>query len=182
MQRQCGECTLCCKLLPVVSLDKKANEKCQFQKFHKGCGVYNTSKMPLECHVWNCRWLVNDDTADLSRPDRSHYVVDLFPDWIGIRDNDTGEEQRFEVVQIWCDPNHPEAHRDPKLREFLMRRAKERIIGMIRYNSWDMILIIAPELNKENKWIEIMNKANHWRPEQLLTDAMVKAEYEDRNK
>jgi hypothetical protein len=28
MKRQCGECQLCCKLLPVPPLNKKAGERC----------------------------------------------------------------------------------------------------------------------------------------------------------
>ena len=38
--RQCGECTLCCKLLPVPPLNKLAGQKCKHQRFpHHGCAV-----------------------------------------------------------------------------------------------------------------------------------------------
>jgi hypothetical protein len=36
MTRQCGDCQLCCKLLPVPPLQKAAGVACRFQKFHKG--------------------------------------------------------------------------------------------------------------------------------------------------
>jgi len=82
MTRQCGDCQLCCKLLPVKSLAKLAGQRCSHQKHHKGCAVYKQlGRVSPECRLWNCRWLVADDTAELSRPDRSHYVLDLMPDF-----------------------------------------------------------------------------------------------------
>jgi hypothetical protein len=154
MRRECGECTLCCKLLPVRELDKKANTRCQYQKVHKGCTVHNTNVQPLSCKLWNCRWLVNDDTADLSRPDRSHYVIDIVPDFITAI-NDEKIAQKIQTVQIWVDPKHRDAHRDPKLREYLMRLAnKKRIIGQIRYGSEDCLILIPPSLTSNGEWIE----------------------------
>src|SRR4051812_46218248 len=99
--RQCGDCQLCCKLLPVPPLRKGAGEKCKHQKFGKGCTVYHTQAMPPECGFWNCRWLVGDDTADMPRPDRAHYVIDIMPDFVTVTDNVTGATQKIQVVQIW---------------------------------------------------------------------------------
>jgi hypothetical protein len=140
--RQCGGCTLCCKLLPVNELDKLAGERCRHQQTGKGCAVYRTRKMPACCHFWNCRWLVNDDTADLSRPDRTHYVIDLLPDYVTVVNNETGEKENVEVIQIWCDPKFPHAHRDPALRRYLERRAAEGKMALVRYNNKDAISIV----------------------------------------
>src|SRR5215467_12304608 len=112
MTRQCGECQLCCKLLPMKAgqdritsktaevlmesglakpaefdgmlrdFDKPAGARCPHQRHHKGCGVY--ARRPFSCRVWNCRWLAGDDAADLSRPDRVHYVIDIMPDVIRV--------------------------------------------------------------------------------------------------
>jgi hypothetical protein len=143
--RQCGGCTLCCKLLPVKELAKAAGERCRYQRTGKGCAVYHTPKMPFSCHFWNCRWLVNDDTADLSRPDRTHYVIDIMPDYVTVTDNVTGEKTNVEVIQIWCDPQHPHAHRDPALRRYIERRAAEGKIALVRYNQKDAISIMLIE-------------------------------------
>jgi hypothetical protein len=151
--RQCGECQLCCKLLPIKGLNKPANTRCQFQKFGKGCKVYHGPNMPTECIVWNCRWLVSDDTFDLSRPDRSHYVIDLMPDFITC--DFEGKPTNVPVVQVWCDPHHPDAHRDPALRRYLFRRAEEGIAGLIRFNSRDAIVIFAPPWDVNGEWHEI---------------------------
>src|SRR5262245_1706089 len=99
-KRQCGDCQLCSSLVPVPPLEKGAGVRCRFQKHHKGCTVYRTAQMPHECELWNCRWLVNDDTDDLSRPDRSHYVIDLMPEFITLAPNDGGPKQHIQVVQI----------------------------------------------------------------------------------
>ncbi|HEV8466043.1 MAG TPA: hypothetical protein VGQ63_13705 [Pseudolabrys sp.] len=144
--RHCGGCTLCCKLLPVTDLDKVAGERCRHQRTGKGCAVYNiVGKMPPCCHFWNCRWLVNDDTADLSRPDRAHYVIDLLPDYVTVIDNETGEKTNVEVIQIWCDPKYPDAHRDPALRRYLERRAAEGKMALVRYNQKDAFTIMMFE-------------------------------------
>jgi hypothetical protein len=155
MMRQCGDCQLCCRLLPVPPLDKKAGQRCQHQKFGKGCAVYHRSGMPPECALWNCRWLVNDDCDDLSRPDRVHYVIDLMPEFITA--NSDGKPTNIQVVQIWCDPKYPDAHRDPALRRYLFRRAEEGIAGLIRYNSRDAIVIFAPPFDINGEWHEIVS-------------------------
>jgi hypothetical protein len=113
MTRQCGECTLCCKLLPVRELGKGANTTCEHAKFKKGCAVYHTT-IPHSCRLWNCRWLVEDDTADQSRPDRAGYVIDIMPDFITATDNETGERFRVEVVQIWVANYNKWIHRADK--------------------------------------------------------------------
>lgn len=85
--RQCGECTLCCNLLPVRSLDKGANERCKHQRGLKGCAVYaSLERVSPECRLWSCRWISNSDTAELRRPDRSHYVIDPSPNYIEVED------------------------------------------------------------------------------------------------
>ena len=141
MKRECGDCQLCCKLLPVPPLGKKGGETCQFQKFHKGCSVYHKPKMPPECGFWNCRWLVNDDMADQSRPDRSHIVVDLLPDFITLRHDDTGEEHNIQVLQCWIDPKFPDAHRSPSFRAYLERCGAKQIAALVRFNERDALVV-----------------------------------------
>jgi hypothetical protein len=128
MMRECGGCTLCCKLLPVPPLDKKAGERCRFVRTGKGCSVHHTPKQPRECGLWHCRWLVNDEAGDLPRPDRAHYVIDIMPDEMVISDDETGFRQTLAAIQIWCDPAHrDEIMRDAKLRAWIARKAEQGI-------------------------------------------------------
>jgi hypothetical protein len=145
---------LCCRLLPVKEVPTLANERCKHQKFGKGCKVYGTAEMPMACKLWNCRWLVNDDTAELSRPDRSHYVIDIMPDfleasWPG------SPVMKIPVVQVWCDPHHPQAYRDPALRRYLERRAAEGWAAVIRSSDTDAFALFAPPLSDDGQWHEV---------------------------
>jgi hypothetical protein len=119
----------------IEDFDKPAGQRCPHQRHGKGCRVYE--KRPFGCTFWGCRWLVEDDTADLSRPDHSHYVIDASPDYV-TDNNDTP----IPVIQIWVDPDYPDAHRDPALREYLKRRAAEGVYGLIRYNSRDGMFLV----------------------------------------
>lgn len=168
--RQCGDCQLCCKLLPVRSLDKLAGQRCQHQSHAKGCGVYaRLMTVSPECRLWSCRWLVEDDTADLRRPDRSHYVIDIMPEFITVQD-ENGALEHVQVVQIWVDPRYPDAHRDPALRAYLERRAGERIIGLVRWGSEEGMALFPPSLSNPPVWHEKRSNvvtATH-SPEELL--------------
>ena len=151
-KRSCGECTLCCRLVPVRELHKGAGERCQHQR-HTGCRIYD--KRPTSCRFWTCRWLSADDTAELSRPDRSHYVIDAMPDYIQVMDNDTGTQVEIPVVQVWLDPKHPDAYRDPALRAYLERRAVDGYAALIRLNARDGFSLFAPPLASDGQWHEI---------------------------
>jgi len=153
--RTCGECSLCCKLLAVRELRKSAGERCRYQSFSKGCGVYKTQAMPNSCKLWSCRWLVQEaDTRDLSRPDRSGVVLDILPDYITAIDNETGAETKIEVVQVWVDPKRPDAHRDPALRAYLEHQAEQGIAALVRYNAIDGFVLAAPSM-ANGVWLEM---------------------------
>jgi hypothetical protein len=157
--RQCSGCTLCCKLLPVRSLNKLANTKCQHQS-SKGCAVYRKPWMPHECTIWSCRWLNEPEaTAKLSRPDRSHYVIDMMPDYVTAVDDETGAETKLEVVQVWCDPAHRDAHRDPALRAYLEEQAKQGIGALIRYGSREAFFLMAPSISHDKQWHEMAGQS-----------------------
>jgi hypothetical protein len=183
MTRACADCQLCCRLLPVRGLRKVAGQKCQHQKFGKGCKVYHKPGMPPECAMWNCRWLVNDDTNDLPRPDRSHYVLDIMPDHVTLEDNETKQRTNVQVVQIWIDPAHPDAHRDPRLRAYLSRRAEQGIAAILRYDSHRATLLFAPSMFsgtppdgwlQPDGWVEVPHNSPNVKsePTHTLRDTM----------
>lgn len=156
--RQCGTCTLCCKLMPVEEIDKKANTRCKHQTFAKGCKVYSTPSMPSSCKMWNCRWIVSDDTADLPRPDRAHYVIDMVPDFITVGQHDANT--RVDVVVVWVDRAFPDAHRDPNLRAYLARRGEEGYAALIRYNSSEGFVLFPPTMTPDGQFHESRNMPN----------------------
>jgi hypothetical protein len=107
----------------------------------------------MSCVLWSCRWLLRQDTDQLSRPDLSHYVVDILPDFITAVQQD-GVRHQIPVIQIWVDPRHRDAHRDPALRAFIERRGQEDgSAAIIRYSSDEGFVLIPPALTGGD-WIE----------------------------
>lgn len=128
--RKCGDCQLCCRLLPTEEIAKPANERCPHQKSYCGCKIY--PRRPMSCQLWSCRWLVDDDTADQPRPDRSHIVIDMMPDVVRQTRNDTGEVETKPVIVAWVDPKYPDAY---KSAAFLRYVKRQKVLVLLRYGS-----------------------------------------------
>jgi hypothetical protein len=153
MTRACGGCTLCCKLLPVRTLGKPANTRCQHQRNGKGCAVYHKAAFPAECAIWNCRWLGEaDETAGLHRPDRTGYVIDNMPDLIKLSDGEGGERE-IPAIQVWVDPARPEAWRDKALWAYAEKQAKDHGEAMlVRFGSGRALAVFAPCFWTDHEW------------------------------
>lgn len=155
MKRQCGGCSLCCKLLPVSQISKAAAERCPHQRYTKGCAIY--ASRPESCRVWSCQWLLGgDDVRDLPRPDRSHYVIDPMPDFVRLTSDDSAPIE-LPVIQIWLDAGYPDAHRDPALRAYLEMRAKATGMGaLVRIaGNNDALGLFAPSISEDRQWHEV---------------------------
>jgi len=68
------------------------------------------------------------------------------PDFITIQYDDTSAPQDIQVVQIWVDPRHPDAWRDPDLMAYMERRGLEGIAAIIRYGESDSFVVFPPAL------------------------------------
>lgn len=154
--RRCGDCQLCCKLMPVKEIAKRGNTRCRHQKHHKGCTIYRRPEagFPLSCALWSCVWLSAEDAGALKRPDHCHFVVDPMPDYIEIEI--TGEyKQRIGVIQVWVDPAFPEAHRDAGLRAYLAKVGERSgLAALIRYSESDAWVLFPPALTPDGAWME----------------------------
>lgn len=155
--RRCGDCQLCCKLLPMQEFSKPAGKRCQYQRHGKGCSIY--ANKPPACTVWNCRWLGEaDGTRDLRRPDRAGYVLDIVPDFITAVPNDgVNKETKIQVIQVWVDPARPDAWRDPALLAYLNGLGRECIAALIRFDSSRAITVFPPSMSGDGQWHEVTN-------------------------
>lgn len=150
--RKCGECTLCCKLLPVGEISKPAGTVCTQQR-SKGCRIHSKPNYPRSCLLWSCAWL-QDDLMPLPRPDRAHYVIDTSPDFVTINGFDVP------VIQIWLDERHPHAYRDVALFDWLAARWRTRgQLATTRGTGREPTTLIPPNLRAP------------WWPQDLATDA-----------
>jgi hypothetical protein len=133
--------------------DKASGVRCKHCRTGKGCTVY--VKRPMGCRLWSCRWLLDSNTAALRRPDRSHYVIDSVPDFV------EANGVALEVIQVWVDPDYPDAHQDPGLRDFIERHATP---ALIRFNEYEGMLIVPPSCASDKAWhdIELPRAQGKW--------------------
>lgn len=163
MQRKCGDCQLCCRLLPTKEIGNVANEKCRHQ-CRTGCAIYD--HRPFSCRSFSCQWLLGLDTGQ--RPDRAHMVVDPIPDFVNLVPHDGGPTTHLAVVQVWVDPAFPHAHRDAAFRRWLDALHRP---ALIRYGSHAGFVLFPPSTNTDGRWHEEGSNATTM-PEHSLQDVL----------
>ena len=145
--RSCGSCKACCTQVPVDLGDelKAANVPCK-HLCSRGCSIY--ARRPQPCRYWSCRWLFDEKTAALRRPDLSGYIVDAMPDTIVVNGTPVN------CVQIWCDPKRPDAHLDPALRAYIDQLGRDHgTAAIIRWGSdGDAFVLAPPSVTGTGKW------------------------------
>lgn len=74
--RECGACTVCCRILPVATkeLKKTANVLCQHCDEGRGCRIYDAR--PNVCRGFYCEWLLNPQIPATWRPDKSGIFIE----------------------------------------------------------------------------------------------------------
>lgn len=154
-KRVCGDCQLCCKLIPVEEMDKPAFQKCEFQKYHKGCTIY--PDRPVGCASWSCGWLVNPADPNgpllsLDRPDRSGYVIDPMLGSITVQD-DEGKSYEEASVEIWVDglQNIRKPIDDPKFCVWHQENIP-MLTCTIRYAIGKGVVMVPPNRNNGKDW------------------------------
>ena len=65
---------MCCSVLRVDELDKRAGEDCRHQCGEAGCGIYE--KRPQICRAYQCLWR-QGGLEDDERPDATGGIVDI---------------------------------------------------------------------------------------------------------
>jgi hypothetical protein len=93
VERQCGDCTLCCKVMAIEALAKPVGAWCPHCRPGRGCAVY--AERPDECRSFSCLWRASDLLDERWRPSRSKLVLTTSEDGIEVR----------------CDPGFPNAWR-----------------------------------------------------------------------
>jgi hypothetical protein len=107
--RQCGGCTLCCKVLAIEELAKPSGAWCPHCTPGSGCKIYDTR--PEECRSFSCSWLLDPSFPEAWRPDHSKLV--FFPD----------PDTRNILVHV--DPGTPDAWRREPYNSWLRAKAAE---------------------------------------------------------
>lgn len=71
--RNCGTCTMCCKLIAVIDLDKQPGVWCPHCVRGKGCGIYETR--PVECRTFYCHWMLEKGLGPEWKPERAKFAL-----------------------------------------------------------------------------------------------------------
>lgn len=92
--RDCGNCSMCCKLLHVIELDKPANQWCEHCRPGRGgCSIYDTR--PHICRNFACGWLMSATVGPEWYPLLSHMILSL------------GVFNGVQTVTVTVDPKFP---------------------------------------------------------------------------
>ena len=75
--RQCGDCSLCCKLLGIPELEKPKDSWCPNFAAGAGCRIY--AGRPPSCRNFVCRWLSDESMGPEWKPNICKMVVDSKP-------------------------------------------------------------------------------------------------------
>jgi hypothetical protein len=130
MERSCGSCSLCCKLLSIEGVEERSGWTwCKHCRPGKGgCGIYDNR--PDACRNFVCGWLSGglDTVLDPERwyPAKARMMI-------------TAEAVDTEVhVVIQVDPSFPERWRESPYREDIQNLAasiprQQRLFVRIRY-------------------------------------------------
>ena len=71
--RECGSCSLCCKVIGIEALDKPPGKWCSHFARGTGCSIYGDT--PAECRQFQCFWTLGTLKGDEWKPDRCKLVV-----------------------------------------------------------------------------------------------------------
>ena len=129
LDRSCGDCSLCCKVMAVSEIDKPKGVWCGHFVRGTGCGVY--SNRPEACRTFICQWLVNGQMGPEWKPNTCKMVV-------------VGEGAKKLVVHV--DAGSPGPWREPYLgwlREVAARGLKQG--GMVLVIEKGQTIVVLPD-------------------------------------
>jgi len=93
--RECGKCTMCCKLLGIATIDKPAGQWCSHCRQDRGCTIYE--QRPQECRNFLCGWLRLPQLDERWKPSTCKFVL--------------ATDESFSHMKIVVDPARADAWR-----------------------------------------------------------------------
>jgi hypothetical protein len=173
--RECGKCSLCCKLLHVIELNKPANQWCGHCKpGHGGCTIH--ASRPQICRGYFCGWMLTKNVGDEWYPLKSHMVISLAP--IG----------GIQTVTVTVDGNYPLVWREPEyhrqLRALALRGLKvdapERV-HLVQVRVDNRVWLVLPNKDVEitkSSYVLKLNAPGEWDVELFDTEEAAKRRVE----
>lgn len=151
--RNCGSCTLCCKLLAVPVIDKPRGQWCQHCTPGKGCNIYRDR--PGVCRDWNCGWQIWQWLGEEWYPLESKIVINpnlsLDPD--------------HSAIDFHVDPADPDRWRRREYLSQLRLLAHGGLEGEIRFR-------VIINIDGVPKWIVLPDREVEFHRFQQLAKAV----------
>jgi hypothetical protein len=129
--RECGSCSLCCKVYNIPEIEKPAGKWCLHCKPGKGCVIHDA--LPHQCAEFNCLWRTQESIGPAWKPDQAKMVLTASPL--------TG------FIQVQVDASTPQAWRKQPYYGQLHQWAKNNLqkgIYIIVFNN-DIATLIMPD-------------------------------------
>jgi len=143
-KKECGECTMCCELLPIPELQKPESILCGFCKINKGCSVYKNR--PNSCKEFNCVYIQDEDVDLELRPDNSKVMFEKVTDTL------------YLALEL---PRDIGSWRETKVLDFIEQLNKKGIsIIVSSFTRTPKEFLLADGATKEQVWDIAMNELN----------------------
>lgn len=127
--RECGSCSLCCKVLDVPAVYKPAGQWCRHFRAGSGCDIHQLRPKP--CREFSCLWLAEDWLGDEWKPSTSKFVMA----W----------EYDGECLTIYPDPKSPNSWKlEPYysvLKQLAARHLSENRLVMVVETSRRLLVL-----------------------------------------
>lgn len=164
--RQCGKCSLCCKLLHVIELNKPAGQWCEHCKpGHGGCSIHETR--PHICRSYFCGWMLTKNVGEEWYPLTCHMVLSL------------GVFNGINTVTVTVDPNYPSMWKErpyyAQLKQMAyrgLRVTEPKNISLVHVRVSNRVWLIMPDKDIDitsGSYVLKGTARNRWDIEQFKT-------------
>lgn len=170
--RSCGQCSLCCKLLHVIELQKPAGKWCSHCKPGRGgCSIYEAR--PQICRGYFCGWMLSPNVGEEWYPLKSHMVLSL------------SKLDGINVVTVTVDERFATAWREPLYHSQLRNMATRGLrvinrddITLVQVRVGNRVWLVLPTKNIEIthcSYVLKLNGPGNWDVEQFGDSADAEA-------
>lgn len=129
-QRQCGTCSLCCKVMGVPEV-KKDHEWCPHVALPGGgCKIY--AQRPERCRDFHCQWLIDNRQPDYWYPHKSKIIIDA------------RIKHGTKYIAFIVDPAYPNRWREEPYFSDIKHIARAGIEGRLG-EKWTTVVLIREE-------------------------------------
>ena len=105
--KDCGDCSLCCKLIEVKPLNKPADTWCEHCT-KQSCAIWE--KRPEICKTYNCLWRTTPEMTDDLQPSKCKVAFEVHEEGVAI---------------AHVDVDRPEAWRKPPVIGVILKLVQE---------------------------------------------------------